>query len=220
MRSPSRDETNYGWPFGYMRTEDREKGFTERSLFWPLFISAKGSKTEKRIFPVYSHAVTTNAESRFYLWPAYNWHETKGPSFERQRTRIGFFVYSDISQSNTVTHVRLHRVDSWPLFTYRHDIDGTRRWQFLALMEPLFPNNRAIRREYSQIWSVWRAEKNTKTGDASQSFLWNLYRRETAPKKKKVSLLFGLFQYRTENGSKSVRLFWMPLKRTQSPKGQ
>jgi hypothetical protein len=67
----------------------------------------------------------------------------------------------------------------------------------MALLEPFFPNNRTMRREYSPIWTVWRSEKNGRTGATSQSLLWNLYRHEKAGEVKKSSLLFGLFQYQS-----------------------
>jgi hypothetical protein len=67
--------------------------------------------------------------------------------------------------------------------------------QVLEVLEPLFPNNRTLPREYSPLWALWRAEKNPRTGATSQSLLWNLYRRETTGQSKKASLLFGLFQY-------------------------
>jgi hypothetical protein len=217
MRSPARDETNYGWPLGFMQIEDRQKKFSERSLFWPLFVSARGSKVETRVFPFFSHAKSTNLESRFYVWPVYSWHDQKVAAFDRQRTRILFFLYSDILARKTDGGVDLHRADGWPLFAYRHEKNGNRRLQVFAPLEPLFPNNRAILREYSQVWSVWRWEKNGKTGTASQAVLWNLYRRETAGRNKNCSLLFGLFRYQSTAEGTSWRVCGLPLnhKRTQ-----
>ena len=80
----------------------------------------------------------------------------------------------------------------------------------MSLVEPFFPNNRAIAREYSQIWSFWRDEHNPKTGASSQSLLWNLYRRDKTPEDKKVSLLFGLIQCESTANSTSWRLFYLP----------
>jgi hypothetical protein len=52
-------------------------------------------------------------------------------------------------------------------------------------------------REYSQVWSVWRREKNHQSGASSQSLFWNLYRLEETPRTKNCSLLFGVFQYQS-----------------------
>ena len=84
-------------------------------------------------------------------------------------------------QKNPETGAALHRVDFWPLYTYRRDFNGNSRLQVLALLEPYLPNSTSIERDYSPLWSLWRAEKNPKTGAASQSLLWNLYRHETTP---------------------------------------
>ena len=84
-------------------------------------------------------------------------------------------------------------------------------------MEPLLPNNKSIDRNDSPLWSLWRSEKNAKTGAASQSLLWNLYRRETAPETRKCSLLFGLFQYHSGAEGKRLRLFYVPVFKSRKP---
>jgi hypothetical protein len=129
---------------------------------------------------------------------------------KRERTRILFFLYSDIREKTDTSGNSMHRVDFWPFFTWRKDLDQQERLQVMALLEPYLPNNRSITRDYSQLWSFWRAEKNGKTGATSQSLLWNLYRHESGPKAKKVSLLFGLFQYQSNEAGKSWRVCWIP----------
>ena len=88
-------------------------------------------------------------------------------------------------EKNRETAATLRRVDFWPFFTWRRDMEQKERLQALALLEPFFPSNRSIERDYSQLWSFWRAEKNGETGAASQSLLWNLYRRESGPGEQK-----------------------------------
>jgi hypothetical protein len=99
----------------------------------------------------------------------------------------------------------------WPFFTWHHDFNGNERLQVFAPIEPAVPDNRGIERNWSPLWSVWRAETNAKTGAASQSLLWNLYRRDTAPAQKKCSLLFGLFQYQCDDGRSRTRWFYFPV---------
>ena len=127
----------------------------------------------------------------------YKFNRLEIGSFERRRTRILFFLYSDTTETNSETRARFRRADFWPFYTYRRDTDGNQRWQAFAFLEPFFPNNRSMTREYSQLWSLWRCEKNHKTGAASQSLLWNLYRRDVTPQSKNFSLFFGLFQYQS-----------------------
>ena len=110
-------------------------------------------------------------------------------------------------------------MDFLPFFSYRRDFNGNSRLQVLALLEPFTPTSKSIERNYSPLWALWRAEKNPQTGAASQSLLWNLYRREATPEAKKCSLLFGLFQYQSGSKGKSMRLFYIPLggKKAQAP---
>jgi hypothetical protein len=130
---------------------------------------------------------------------------------DRKRTRIFLFLYSDIKVKNLETGKDRRRQDFWPLFTRTRDLNGNDRLQIIAPLEPILPFNDSVEREYSPMWSLWRAEKNPRTGAASQSLLWNLYRHETAPSSKKCSLLFGLFQYQSSSEGRQMRLFYLPV---------
>jgi len=217
LRSPLRDEHCYGWPFGFWRIDDRGKKYRERDFLWPLFEVARGDKTVTRIFPFYSRGAAAGLESDFYLWPLYKFQKSESPAIERERTRIAFFLYSDIREKNRQNGDSLHRVDFWPFFTWSRDMEQKQRLHALSLLEPFFVSNRSIARDYSPLWSVWRTEKDGRTGLASQSVLWNLYRHESGPRSKKVSLLFGLFQYQSSGAGKRMRLFYIPLSREQTP---
>jgi hypothetical protein len=145
-------------------------------------------------------------ESDFYAWPIYKFNRLESPPLERRRTRILFFLYSDTMEENKQSERNKRRVDFWPFFSYHLDPDGNQQWQTLTVLEPFFPNNRSIRREYSQLWSFWRAEQNAQTGASSQSLLWNLYRHEEKSHSKKTSLFFGLFQYQSKANGGSWRI--------------
>ena len=174
-----------------------------------VFARGPGKETS-RIWPFFSQAQSTNLESRFYLWPVYKYNRFHTELVDRERTRILFFLYSDTSQASLETGQARRRVDLWPLFTHRRDYDGSERLQVLALLEPLLPNSTSVERNYSPIWSLWRSERNARTGATSQSLLWNLYRRESNPDSRKCSLLFGLFQYQSDSETKRWRLFYLP----------
>ncbi|MGD1084391.1 MAG: hypothetical protein ABSA47_06505, partial [Verrucomicrobiota bacterium] len=211
LRSPLRDESSYGWPFGYWRVEDRDKDYREQDFLWPLFVFARGGKTETRVFPFYSHAAAGGLESDFYLWPIYKHNLMESGTLERERVRIAYFLYSDLREQLGTNGPSQRRVDFWPFFTWRRDMDQTRRLQVLAPLEPFFSNNRGIAREYSLLWSLWRAERNGRTGASSQSLLWNLYRRESTPESKKYSLFFGLFQYQSSAQGATWRVCHVPI---------
>jgi hypothetical protein len=58
---------------------------------------------------------------------------------------------------------------------------------------------------------LWRAEDNPKTGAGSRSLLWNLYRSDKTLDSKKISILFGLFQYQSVGETNKLRLFYIPV---------
>jgi hypothetical protein len=211
QHSPTRDTTSYLWPFGYTYTVDRERGYREWAAPWPLIDFAQGEgKTLRRVWPLFSQGKTPTVESDFYLWPLYKYNRVRAEPLDRERTRIFFFLYSDLIERNTTAGTALERTDLWPLFTARRDHNGNERLQLFAPLEPLLPSNSGIERNYSPLWSLWRSEKNAKTGAQSQSFLWNLYRRDVTPQTRKCSLLFGLFHYQSGPEGKRWRVLFIP----------
>ncbi len=209
-RSPNRDSTTVIWPF-FTWIDDREKKYHEWEGPWPFVVVARGEgKTTTRVWPLFGRAHNDILESDFYLWPLYKRNRAHADPLDRERTRILYFLFSDLTERNTETGSALHRTDFWPLFTHRRDHNGNSRLQILALIEPVLPNNKSVERNWSPLWSVWRSEHNPTTGAASQSFLWNLYRRDTTGTTRKCSLLFGLFQYSSGADARRLRLFYIP----------
>ena len=216
LRSPNRDSTTVIWPF-FNYVDDREKKYHEWDAPWPLIVFARGEgKTTTRVWPLFSQAHSATLESDFYLWPIYKYNRLHSDPLDSRRTRICFFLYSDRTDKNTETQAARRRADFWPFYTYRRDFNGNSRLQVLALLEPFLSASKSIERDYSPLWSVWRAEKNPRAGATSQSLLWNLYRRESGPDSKKCSLLFGLFQYQSDPKGKRMRLCYIPVGGTKA----
>ena len=216
LRSPNRDSTTVIWPF-FNYVDDREKKYHEWDAPWPLIVFARGEgKTTTRVWPLFSQAHNTNQESAFYLWPIYKYNRLNSAPLDSRHTRICFFLYSDLTLKNTETEAVRRKVDFLPFYSYRRDFNGNSRLQVLALIEPFLSTSKSIARDYSPLWSVWRAEKNPRAGATSQSLLWNLYRHESTPDSKKCSLLFGLFQYQSGPKGKHMRLFYIPMSGTKA----
>jgi hopanoid biosynthesis associated RND transporter like protein HpnN len=211
QRSPQRDSTTYLWPL-FTYTVDRAKKYREWDAPWPLVVFARGEgKTANRLWPLFSHVYNTNLQSGFYLWPIYKYNRFHSETLDRERIRIGLFLYSDLTEKSPDTNAALRRTDLWPLFTARRDRNGNERLQLLAPLEPLLPNNKSVERNYSPVWALWRSEKNGQTGLSSRAILCNLYRYEVTPAAKKCSILFGLFQYQSGPAGKRWRLFYVSL---------
>ena len=218
--TPGVDMTTALWPF-FTKIDNREKKYREWQLPWPLIIFARGEgKTTTRVFPLFQSSHNDTLESDFYLWPVYTFRRTHSDPLDFRRTRVLFYLYADIVEKNTKTGQQKQRLDMWPFFTWHREFDGSERLQVLAPLEPIVPNNRGVERNWSPLWSLWRAESNPKTGAASHSFLWNLYRDEKAPEHKKVSLLFGLFQYQSDGENRRTKLFYITVAKSSAPKNQ
>ena len=213
LRSPGRDSTTYLWPCGLTFTDDRAKKYHETDLLWPIFVYARGEgKTSTRVWPLFGKARNDTLESDFYLWPLYKYSRLHSAPLDRERTRILFFLYSDTREQNTVTQKAARRVDLWPLFSKSSDFNGNSRLQALSVLEPIL-KGKSIERNYSPLWSLWRAERNAQNGAASQSLLWNLYHHQVAPDgSTKTSCLLGLFQHRSTTNGSGLRLFYIPIK--------
>lgn len=212
LRSPLRDSTTVLWPF-FSKIDDRERHYKEWDAPWPLIVFADGEgKTTRRVFPFFSRASSTNLQSDFYLWPVYKYNAVHSDAIDRRRTRILFFLYSDIKQRNPETGVSLRRTDFWPFFTRRRELNGNTRLQVLAPLEPFVTGSHKIERDYSPAWSIWRAERNAKTGARSQSLLWNLYRRDVTQTSSKVSAFFGLYQASSTPELRETKILFIPIK--------
>jgi len=211
LRSPERDVTSYGWPLGVTHTVDREKKFVEWDAPWPLVEFAHGEgKTEHRIWPFFSEAHNTNLTANWYAWPVYKYNRVQSDPLDRSRTRILFFLYSDTKTRDTERKKEFRRKDFFGLYTWRKEMNGNEHLQVISILEPIFPNNTHMERTYSQLYALWRSDKNPTTQSASQSLLWNLYRHQTSPGTKKTSLLFGLFQYESTPAGKEWRVAYIP----------
>jgi hypothetical protein len=209
-RSPNRDGTTVFWPF-FSWIDDREKKYHEWEGPWPFVVFARGEgKTTSRVFPIFSQSHNASVESDSYVWPIYRYKRTHSDPLDMRSTRIAFYLFVGIDQKNTETGAVKKRRDMWPFFTWRQNFDGNARLQVFAPIESILESNRGIERNWSPLWSFWRAEKNPRAGLSSQSLLWNLYRREAGPEHKKISLLFGLFQYQRDGANRRTRIFYLP----------
>ena len=213
-RSPQYDDTSVLWPF-FASVDNRERKYHEWQGPWPFVIFTRGEgKHTSRVWPLFSESHDDLKENDSYAWPFYMYTRTHSDPLDQRRTRILFYLYSRLMVKNTETGKDRVRLDMWPFFEWHRDFDGNRRLQILAPLEPAVPDNTGIEHNWSPLWSLWRAEDNRTTGASSQSLLWNLYRRQTAPNYGKVSVLFGLYQSQKQPKGMSIRLFYLPVIRS------
>jgi hypothetical protein len=210
LTSPNRDSTGYLYPL-FSVTEDREKKYREWDAPWPLVGFARGEgKYMNRVWPFYSHATNAALTSDFLLWPIYKYNAAHSPTLDRERTRLLLFLYSDVVEKNPTTGATQTRTDLWPLFTHRRGADGRERLQVLAPFEPIVPGVESVARNWAPLWSLYRAERNAKTGHASQSLLWNLWREDATATNAHASFFFGVAH--RDRDERGVQWHWFDFK--------
>jgi hypothetical protein len=210
-RSPNRDATSVFWPL-FTVVDEREKKYHEWEGPWPFVIFARGEgKTTDRVWPIFSQSHNQTQESDSYAWPLYYYKRTHSEPLDWQASRVFFYLYVGVTERNTETGAERLRRDAWPFFAWRKEFNGSTRLQILAPIESILANSRGIERNWSPIWSLWRAEENPRAARSSRSLLWNLYRRDTEPDHEKVSCLFGLYQREMDGKKNRTRLFYIPL---------
>jgi hypothetical protein len=210
-RSPQRDSTSVLWPI-FTSIDDRGRKYREWQGPWPFVIFTRGEgKHTSRVWPIFSESHNQTKETDSYGWPIYVHTRTHDDPMDLQSFRVLYYLYHRLSLRNTETGKERIRLDMWPFFTWHRDFNGNERLQILAPLEPGVPDNPAIERNWSPLWSVWREEKNARTGAFSQSLLWNLCRLDSTPTHKKIALLFGLYQQDLRADDRSIRLFYIPV---------
>ena len=210
QRSPARDNTTLLWPF-FSYTDDRENKFREWGVPYPFIGWARGEgKHANRFWPLWGKATNATLTTDFFLWPLYTHRHIHTPEVDRERTRICWFPYTETRLTSPQTGAERRRRDMWPFFTWRHEFDGCERLQVLSITEAVLPDNHGIERNWAPLWTLYRAEKNPKTGAASQSLLWNFWRHDTLKETSRSSFFFGVVRSRREKDERHWRFFWMP----------
>jgi hypothetical protein len=224
--SPESSSRTVLWPF-FSRTENYVKGYQVWNAPWPFVRVTTGEKYHGfKILPFYADETMDVQRHRWYLWPLYKIEEMDTELIERRRDRVLFFLYSDLKERKLETGESMHRVDFWPVFTYKRT-NGVSHLHILSLMEPFFPSNQPIERLWSPLWRVYQ-QKWDQHGNHVVSLLWNLYWLEKQGDKVAwelfplleyhreslnevdVSFLKGLVSYQKGESGKSLKLFYLP----------
>lgn len=194
--SPSLQAQNLLWPF-FTHTNDQENGYEEWDFPWPLLRLTYGEGRDGiRMIPFYANERIGDYRKRWFLWPLYKIEESKTETFSYRRDRIVFFLYSDLEErllNEELPHKK--RVALWPLFTYEN-IDGLASFSTLALLEPFFPDNERLVRNWAPLWRIYQTRWDRR-GNQASSLLWNLYWKE-ARGDDVFWELFPLVRYRHE----------------------
>lgn len=225
--SPRETRRTVLWPFFNYR-DDRVKDYRQWDYPWPLFRTTVGRDYHgQRLLPFYSDETRGETRKRWFLWPIYKIEQTETDLFQTRRDRVLFFLYSNLTETRSgETGVRKKRVSLWPLFTYDR-IKGVSHFRTLSILEPFFPENESIQRNWEPLWRIYQ-KKWDKHGSSATSILWNLYWSEQRDdetawelfpliswfrekdRSRDVSFLKGLVRYRSDEEKNVLSFFYLP----------
>lgn len=192
------------WPF-FSWTQDRAREYEQWDFPWPLVRVTNGTTRHgTRVLPLYADETVEARRKRWFLWPVYQIEDINTELLVRQRHRVLFFLYSDLAERKLDTGAEKRRIDFWPLFGY-HRENGVSQVNILALIESIFPENKAIERSWSPLWRIYQQRWDTQ-GNLVISILWNLYWHEQQGERLALEL-FPLFDYRQDERETRLRLF-------------
>ncbi|MDZ4184350.1 MAG: hypothetical protein U1D97_05145, partial [Desulfuromonadales bacterium] len=130
--------------------------------------------------------------------------EQTTPTYSSQRQRVLYWLYSNTTEQFAgEERAYRHRIDLWPLLTFEEK-DGLSHFSTLALLEPFFPGNEQIERNWSPLWRIYQRRWDN-AGNNASTFLWNLYWKERRGDDLRFEL-FPLIHYRDEESLQRFEL--------------
>jgi hypothetical protein len=222
------------WPF-FSHARDRLTGFEQWDLPWPFFQSLKGENLYGiKFFPFYGYKEKEGELRRiFVLYPLYQLEEDQMRDVQEKTHRI--LLLSRIRTGEDRQGIKQENsLRFWPFLNYEREEIGHEKFYFFYLF-PFIDDG--FERNLFPLFRIFRWEKSPRGGRLTNLF-WGFYKRiekegldfwEVAHligvKKgkgwKTVSLLKGLFYYRTDGETTDLRLFYLPfhLRRSHQQSG-
>jgi hypothetical protein len=172
---PGYETHTYVWPFFGWAKRTEPVVYSQKDYFWPLFVQGRGDiKYINRWAPFYSHSRIKGSEKHWVLWPLFRQEVTPLSGLVERDTRVLFFVYRSTEQYRTGQESGrvARRSHAWPFLSAWEDGNGREQLQVVSPLEPLFPNNEAIRKSYSPLFALYRYQQ-TAHGTFRHSLLWD-----------------------------------------------
>lgn len=225
--SPNLEVRRFIWPF-FAHIKQKEPCYEETQYLWPLFVQGRGETTYvNRWAPFYTRSIRRDVDRRWIMWPVLNIRQWVHDDIHIKQERFLYFLFTKQTQRSCSNPelAPAFKTSLWPLFSYWDNGAGRKQLQILSPFEPLFPNNKGIKRMYNPIFGIFRASVEDCT--AKQSFLWDLIAAEKSPSHQKFSigpivslesssdgdktfeLLKGFFGYKKHCGKTKVRFLWI-----------
>lgn len=233
IKSKSERSRTALFPLFTFYERDRDN-FRQRTYPWPILTYAKGDGYESRnVLPLYSWQKKEGYKSFYVLSPIYK-HEVEWDKNSNTVTDYLFLINKYERKTFKEENGKAKILRFWPLFYYRVKKEGDVRFDFPHII-PI--ENEGFDRNYGPLFHIYQYRKDA-NGNEQSKFLWGLYtyrKRGLSESRnlsfiasykkdmefKKFSLLKGLFEYQSKEGTNSLRFLYLPWrirwqKRTES----
>lgn len=235
VTGPQVFELDFLYPFFRYSSFTQDKGWELRAPFpFLIFSGDEAGRSRYDLWPFFGVRKRPGYVRHFALWPIERYENrdddwVKDVLFEF----LPFFQYHDhLDRKSGATY---NRVQLWPFFHYRQEADGSTDFQSLSML--LFRNEDA-EELLNPFFTLYRHREIPRLGSSETNMLlglasWrtvrpgeasgpapgtvNPYLEGSAGEGNwfpedydRVSLLFGMFQYRRKGREKGLRFFYLP----------
>ncbi len=182
-----------------------------RAPFPFLQIAGGPGRFKFDMWPFFGYKERPGFTRHFVLWPIWRYEHMSTP----EREFVGTWLiplywrtrWVDVERGTAETKARLY-----PLLHWRSDDDGGRDFRLLS---PFWFDDEGFERTLGHFFNLYRYRRDRAGGVEHQALLGLFSYRDLPavpgrPEYTRLSLLFGMFQYRNLGGEKALRFLWLP----------
>jgi len=212
VRGPGKKETDVLWPLFRWTRLTKDKAWELRAPFPFVIVGGdEAGRSRWDFWPLFGLKKRPGYVRHFALWPVERYEK-------REDERIRDVLFSLLpfwqwhSHEDKEEGTSRKRWQLWPFVHYRREKDGTTDLQALSW---LFQRNDDFEEIYYPWTRLFRHREIPELGSKETQMLfglasWRSVRKEKTPEYDRLSLLFGLFQYRRRGRQKALRFFYLP----------
>ena len=221
---------NFLWPFFGRTARTAPYRYDETRYLWPFLVQGRGDERRvNRWGPFYTHSVIKGYDKTWIGWPLWRQGKWEADGLAQTKTQFLFFLYFSVEQRSLTNPAAApaEKVHLWPLLSAWDNGAGRRQFQFPSPLEVFFPNNDAIRDNWTPLFALFRYSQNA-PGETRGSLLWDGITWETSAREaradfhlgpllsvrsqssaRRIALLNGLIGIRRAPGERNWRFFWL-----------
>ncbi|MCA8922251.1 MAG: hypothetical protein KDD82_10610 [Planctomycetes bacterium] len=212
ITGPKYTNTTLLWPF-FRYEDDAYRDWWELRAPFPFF-TVGGGKDRARfdLWPLFGVKWRKDYARHFFVWPIWRYESLENERSEFSGQWLLPLFWRTYSLDKETGRER-HKVRVYPLLHYRREKDTS---VDISVLSPwYFDDANGFERVLGPFTRLYRYHRDADGGTEHQALLGLFSYRDlpAAPQRgeySRLSLLFGLFQYRNLGGEKALRFLWLP----------